>query len=186
MATGLGRRLLEVFALCCRTTIDPRIMRAGSETKNAINSVMADGYEHMIWLGVIANSPSTHCIAFTRTQDSTLSSSISVRPRSWISARWSPRAINVTSCPIERASLPATLRSPRSYNANSHGGSLSSANVFRGVPMPSMMTSTTDPGRMDSTPREVPHAITSPGNKVISRDNRLTMRQGGKIMSAAR
>ena len=41
------------------------------------------------------------------------------------------------------------------------------------------------PGRIGSAPTEVPQAITSPGSKVISRDSRLTMRAGGRIMSAS-
>jgi hypothetical protein len=37
--------------------------------------------------------------------------------------------------------------------------------------------------RMAPTPTEVPHAITSPGSNVMSRDRKLTSRRGGKIMS---
>ena len=55
-------------------------------------------------------------------------------------------------------------------NANSHVFSLLMKVDFR-VPMPSMMTSTTVPGRMGKTPSEVPQAITSPGQSVISCDS---------------
>ena len=35
-------------------------------------------------------------------------------------------------------------------------------------PIPSMVTSTVLPSLIDPTPREVPQAITSPGNRVMS------------------
>ena len=53
--------------------------------------------------------------------------------------------------------------------------------MLRSVPMPSIVTSTTIPGRIGSAPTDVPQAITSPGSRVISRDNRLMMRAGAMV-----
>src|ERR1700676_1920778 len=41
-------------------------------------------------------------------------------------------------------------------------------NVLVKRPMPSIQTSTSTPSRIDPTPKDVPQAITSPGNKVMS------------------
>ncbi len=46
-----------------------------------------------------------------------------------------------------------------------------------------MTTLTSAPARSGSTPTDVPHAIRSPGSSVISRDSRLTILAGGRIMS---
>ena len=49
--------------------------------------------------------------------------------------------------------------------------------------MPSIVTSTTMPGRMGSAPSEVPQAITSPGASAISLPINSTIRAGGMIIS---
>ncbi len=51
------------------------------------------------------------------------------------------------------------------------------------VPMPSMTISTLLPGFIEPTPTEVPQQITSPGYSVMSREIRLTICAGLKIMS---
>ena len=47
-----------------------------------------------------------------------------------------------------------------------------------------MITLTSLPAFIEPTPIDVPHAITSPGSNVMSREIRLTNVGGGKIMSA--
>jgi hypothetical protein len=47
-----------------------------------------------------------------------------------------------------------------------------------------MLTSTVVAGRMGKTPSDVPQEIISPGMSVISREMKLTISGGEKIMSA--
>lgn len=49
--------------------------------------------------------------------------------------------------------------------------------------MPSMTTSTTEPGFIGNTPRDVPQAMTSPGINVMSLDSKEMIVSGEKIMS---
>lgn len=55
--------------------------------------------------------------------------------------------------------------------------------VLRRVPIPSMSISTVTPCRNGMAPVDVPQAITSPGDRVMSREIRLTSWRGEKIMS---
>ena len=83
-------------------------------------------------------------------------------------------------------SVTVEINVERECGGNDYLGSpLVTANVFRNVPIPSITTSTTEPGRRVFTPMEVPQAITSPGINVISPESWLTIRAGDKIMSVA-
>ena len=50
---------------------------------------------------------------------------------------------------------------------------------------PAYLEYATNAGFIGNAPTEVPQAMTSPGRSVISRESRLMMRAGGRIMSAS-
>jgi len=58
--------------------------------------------------------------------------------------------------------------------------------TFLNVPIPSISISISLPGFIGSAPGPVAQAITSPGNSVISADNKLTIWCGAKMRSLTR